>query len=111
MKANFNPTGSVAKPPRKGDFLMSKGYKANKKYRKKYPERRNKERQRNYSSTAGPALNYNHRALWTVVKLFWLSLPGHTDRELHTIIGRSVAAIQNQRYKLKKEDCPSLCEV
>lgn len=82
---------------------MTPGALANKKYRKKYPERRSPERQRNYSSTAGPEKNHNHRALWTTLELTFINLNHFTDRELHTIPGRSVAAIQNQRWKIKKE--------
>jgi hypothetical protein len=82
---------------------MTPGALANKKYRKKYPERRNPERQRNYASTAGPEKNYSHKALWTILELTFINLNHFTDRELHTILGRSVAAIQNKRWKIRKE--------
>lgn len=82
---------------------MTPGSLANKKYRKKYPEKRKLERQSNYASTAGPALNYNHRALWTIRELNLLFFPELNDRFLHILIGRSVAAIQKQRWKIRKE--------
>ena len=85
---------------------MSPGYEKNKRYRKKYPERRKKERKRNYQATAGAVLNYNNRALWTGLDLAFITLNYFSDRELHKILGRSVQAIQNQRSRLKKEIPP-----
>lgn len=86
---------------------MTPGYLANKKHRKKYPERRNRERQRNYSTTAGLKKNFNWGKPWTIKELQYLFISGLTDRELHSIIGRSVQAIQEQRYKIRKEGDPN----
>lgn len=82
---------------------MTPGSLANKKYRKKYPERRTQEKRLNYQSTAGPELNHNWRAPWTIAEINLLFIPSLADRALHEIIGRSVAAIQKQRYKIRKE--------
>lgn len=82
---------------------MSRGYEANKRWRKKYPEKRKEERRRNYQKTSGAAKNFNHRALWTGLELAFIDLKNFPDKELHKILGRSVAAIQIQRSKLKKE--------
>ena len=82
---------------------MTPGYLANKKYRKKYPDKRKAERHRYYQRTAGPEKNHNHQALWTLHELDLLSIPSLTDRALHKLIGRSVAAIQNKRWQIKKE--------
>ena len=82
---------------------MTPGYLANKNYRKKYPKRRNRERQHNYSTTADPRKNFNWGEPWTVRELQYLFITGLTDRELHSIIGRSVQAIQVQRWKIRKE--------
>lgn len=82
---------------------MTPGYLANKRYRKKYPKRRNIERRRNYRKTAGSEKNHNHQAPWTLHELDLLFIPGLADRSLHKLIGRSVAAIQNKRWWIKKE--------
>ena len=74
----------------------------NKRYRAKYPERRRIERQKNYASTGGPEKNRNHRTPWTIHEINWLKhSTSFTDRELHSIIGRSVQAIQAMRHRLK----------
>jgi len=74
----------------------------NKRYRAKYPDRRNIERKKNYATTSGPERNQNHRAQWTIRELDLIQSRNFTDREIHHFIGRSVQAIQAMRHKLKK---------
>lgn len=77
-------------------------YESNKIYRKKYPERRNIERQKYYDQFSGKDINFNHRQFWTISELNLLDV-NITDRELHWLIGRSVKAIQVKRARIKKE--------
>ena len=77
-------------------------YKANKIYRKKYPDKRNKERQRYYDQFSGREVNHNHRERWTNLELNLL-FENIKDRELHRLIGRSVKAIQVKRARVRKE--------
>jgi len=81
---------------------LSPGYLANKAYRTKYPKRRAAERKRNYTQTAGPDLNFHHRARWTRMEIRVLEMWCLTDRELHLFLGRSVQAIQNKRHLLRQ---------
>ena len=82
--------------------LLNAHVSANKRYRAKYPEKRKIERQKNYASTAGAALNRNHRTPWTIYEMHCIKNTSLTDRELHWCLGRSVQAIQAMRHKLKK---------
>ena len=84
-------------------FYDMGSYESNKIYRKKYPERRNIERQRYYDQFSGRDINFNHWQPWTVSELNLLDA-NITDRKLHKIIGRSVKAIQVKRARIKKED-------
>jgi len=83
---------------------LSPKYLATKRYRAKYPKRRAAERERNYAQTAGPSLNRNHRARWTIWELKVLENWGDlvTDRTLHKWLGRSVQASQNKRHLLRQ---------
>jgi len=94
------PSLKAAKPQ------LSPQYLATKRYRAKYPKRRAIERKRNYAQTAGPDLNFHHRARWTMMEIRVLETWCLTDRELHLFLGRSVKAIQNKRHLLRQTAKP-----
>ena len=73
-----------------------------KRYRAKYPEKRNAEKKKNYATTGGPEKNHNHGTRWTIYEMHCIKNTSLTDRELHWCLGRSVQAIQAMRHKLKK---------
>lgn len=78
---------------------MTKGYEINKRWRKKYPHKRQASTARYYAKTQNAKFGYTP----------WLSKDDEMvlkhevcDMELHRILGRSVAAIQHRRHILKK---------
>jgi hypothetical protein len=88
------------------------GYEANKRWRKRHPEKVNKYRRdhpeknneynkRNYRQTE--CNNWNRGKLWLPEEDSRITSPlKQTDRTLSGQLGRSVKAIQKRRYKLKK---------
>ena len=75
-------------------------YANNKEWRAKNPDKRNEGKKRNYSKTARG--NSNAGSIYTCAEDTLVLESSLTDRELHSIIGRSVQSIQDRRSRLKK---------
>ena len=75
-------------------------------WEKKYPKKRKastkKGNKKYYAKFAGPGKNLNHNQIWTTGDIILITVGKFTDRELHKLIGRSVAAIQKMRWRMKK---------
>lgn len=76
-------------------------YKDNKKWRLSHTAERNTSRKRYYGQFQKG--NWNEGKRWNEDDMDAVLRSGLTDRELHSELGRSVAAIQHQRCKLWKE--------
>lgn len=74
-------------------------YEHTKSWKKRNPEKRNAQRRKNYKSTA--AGNIREGSKWIQEEDRLLINFDMSDRYLHSIIGRSVQAIQLRRHKLK----------
>ena len=76
------------------------GYKDNKKWRLKNPEKRNRERRRYYKQFQNAK---NSRRRWTLEDMDEIMFSHPCDRDLSRKNGRSVQAIQVKRCQLWKE--------
>ena len=77
---------------------MKGGYKYNKTWRYKHPEKRYANKNKYYGKTS---YSRNCGARWTQAEKELVIKHELSDRELSAILGRSMASIQMQRHKLK----------
>ena len=77
---------------------MKGGYKYNKTWRYKHPEKRYADKNRYYGKTS---YSRNCGARWTQVEEELIIKHELSDRELSAMLGRSMGSIQKKRCKLK----------